>query len=215
MTNLILKVNISAVDDTFANAPGNFQTVLAGDTLIFSAGSATVVDGAVIPNQTELNKAATLLSPISATIVAHYFLADLLNNLLKEIHLAGNADKRYAFCASFDGSTATEPQLEAWDDINLSTYLLGCLGAGTPASSWYKAICTTVVTPGAVWTGTPLAGSGVSNVVLLNAGAGPLDELGSGISSQELYFNLHIKIPAAYSTPASYLPVLVISYTSN
>lgn len=209
MTNLLLRANITAVDSNYVTAPGNFQTLLAGDTLIFSAGSATVIDGAAIPNQIELNKAATILSPISATVVAHYFLADLLNNLLKEIHLAGNADKRYAFCASFDDATASEPQLEAWDDISLATYILGCLGANIPAASWYKAICTTTLTPGPTWIGTPLAGSGVSNSVLLNDGNGALT------AAKDLYFNFHVKIPAAYGTPGQYLPVLVITYTTN
>jgi hypothetical protein len=83
------------------------------------------------------------------------------------------------------------------------------LGAGTPAGSWYKAVCTTAITPGAVWTGTPLAGSGVSNVVLLNDGSGALS------AATDLYFNFHVKIPAAYSTPASYLPVLLVTYTTN
>lgn len=212
MTNLTFKVNITNTDTV---AGGNFQTVLAADSFIFSAGSAAVIDGADIPTQSEINAAATLLSPSVATIVAHYFLADVANNLLKEIHLAGNSDKRYAFLASFDGATATEPQLEAWDDITLATYALGCLGLGTPANSWYKAICTTTTTPRALWTGTPLAGSGFSNVVPLNAGNGALPDLVSGESAHDLYFNFHVKIPAAYLTAGQYLPVLVITFTTN
>lgn len=209
MTNLILRVNTSIVDNTYAAAPGNFVAVATGDNLIFSAGSATVIDGAPIPSQTDLNRAATILDPLSPTVVAHYFLADLDVNLLKEIHLAGNQDKRYVFCASFDGITVSEPQLEAWDDATLTTYLLGCLGAGTPDSSWYKGICTTSVTPGASWVGVPLAGSNSSNIVLLNDGLGALTV------ATDLYFNFHVKIPAAYTTPGQYLPVLLITYTTN
>jgi hypothetical protein len=209
MTNLLLRVNTSAVDSNYVTAPGNFVTLATGDVLIFSAGSATVIDGAVIPSQTDLNRAATLLDPLATTIVAHYFLADLSDNLLKEIHLAGNQDKRYVFCASFDGATASEPQLEAWDDVSLSTYLLGCLGSGQPSNSWYKAICTTSTNPGATWVGTPLAGSGVSNVILLNVGGGALTV------AKDLYFNFHVKIPAGYATPGQYLPVMLITYTTN
>jgi len=215
MTNLLLMINKTSVDDTYANAPNNFLALGAGDSLIFSAGSTAVIDQADIPTQAELNAAATLLSPTLETIVAHYFLADSSEDRLEEIHLAGNVDKRYVFCASFDGETASEPQLEAWDNGSLNSYSLGCLGNGTPNLSWYRAKCTTVLTPGVSWIGTPLAGSGVSNVVLLNAGAGSLGSLGSGLSSQELYFNFHVKIPAAYTTPGQYLPVLLITFTTN
>jgi hypothetical protein len=209
MTNLLLRVNKTAVDSTYVAAPANFETLGAGDSLIFSAGSAAVIDGADIPEQAELNAAATLLSATLETIVAHYFLADSDVDLLKEIHLAGNSDNRYVFCASFDGATASEPQLEAWDDGNLNTYSLVCLGSGTPNLSWYRAKCTTALTPGALWVGTPLAGSGSSNSVLLNAGAGAITV------ATDLYFNFHVKIPAAVTTPGQYLPILLITFTTN
>jgi hypothetical protein len=209
MTTLTLRVNKSAVDSSYVAAPTNFETVETGDVFIFSAGSTVVANGQPIPDQTELNKAATLLDPDNATVVAHYFLADLSANLLKEILLAGDDDNQYVFCASFDGATASEPQLEAWDDDNFTTYVLGCLGAGTPNNSWYKAVCTTTSTPGESWMGIPLAGSGVSNSVLLNDGNGALSAAG------DLYFNLHVKIPAAYTTPGQYVPVILITYTTN
>lgn len=209
MTNLLFRVNVNAADASYVAQPSYYVTVANDDTLIFSAGSAQVIDGATIPSQTDLNRAATLLSPTLATIVAHYFLADVSDVLLKEIHNAGNADKQYVFCCSFDGATASEPQLEAWDTTDINTYNLLCLGAGVPASSWYKAKCTTVVSPGATWTGTPLAGSGASNVILLNAGGGALTV------AKDLYFNLHINIPAAVTTPGAYLPVLLVTYCTN
>ena len=209
MTNLILRANVSAVDSNYVTAPGNFVTVDTGDILIFSAGSAIVIDGAVIPSETDLKRAATKLNPLASTIVAHYFLADLSVNLLKEIHLAGNGDYKYVFCVSFDGATASEPQLEAWDDATLASYILGCLGSGQPSNSWYKAICTTTTNPGATWAGTPLAGSGVSNVILLNAGAGALTV------AKDLYFNFHVKIPSGYATPGQYLPIMLVTYTTN
>ena len=209
MTNLLLRINKSAVDSPYVSAPGNYVTLDVGDNLIFSGGSSTVADGLIIPDLNELNKAATLLSPSSATIVAHYFLADSSTGFLDEIHLAGNADKSYVFCASFDGPTASEPQLEAWDDIGLISYVLGCLGSGVPANSWYRAKCTTDATPGPAWLGTPLAGAGAGNSVLLNASNGALTV------AKDLYFNFHVKIPAAYSTPGQYLPVLLITFTTN
>ena len=209
MTNLILRVNVTAVDSKYVTVPGNFVDVAVGDSFIFSAGSALVADGLSIPGQTDLNRAATVLAPLASTVVAHYFLADVSVNLLKEIHLAGNGNYSYVFCASFDNATASEPQLEAWDDATLATYILGCLGSGLPSSSWYKAICTTTTIPGATWVGTPLAGAGVSNVILLNAGAGALTV------AKDLYFNFHVKIPAGYTTPGQYLPVLLVTYTTN
>lgn len=210
MTNLIFRVNTSAVDNTFAAAPSNFTTVENDDSLIFSAGSDVVIDGKTpLPEQPDYNRAATLLDPLVTTIVAHYFLADVSVDLLKEIHLAGNSDKRYVFCCSFDGATASEPSLEAWDDDTLNTYIMTCLGLGVPNSSWYKAICTTGAIPPSGWPGTPLAGSGASNKILLNAGAGALTV------EKDLYFNFHIKIPAGVTNPEQYLPVLLITYTTN
>lgn len=210
MTNLIFRINNEAIDASYAAQPSYYVTVANDDTLIFSAGKAGLVyDGGPIPDQAALNQAATLLSPTLATIVAHYFLADVTAGILKEIHNAGNADKQYVFCCSFDGPTASEPQLEAWDTADINTYNLLCLGAGVPASSWYKAKCTTVVSPGATWTGTPLAGSGGSNVVLLNAGGGALTV------AKDLYFAFHVNIPAAVTTPGAYLPVLLVTYCTN
>ena len=209
MTNLLLRINKTLVDSTFIAAPANYVTLGSGDSLIFSAGSSAVIDQADIPEQAELNAAATLLDPLLETIVAHYFLADSSEDKLEEIKLAGNSDKRYVFCASFDGPTASEPQLEAWDNGNLNSYALSCLGSGTPNLSWYKAKCTTAVTPGALWVGTPLAGSGSANAVLLNAAAGAL------LVATDLYFNLHVKIPAGVTTPGQYLPILLITFTTN
>lgn len=209
MTNLLLRINTTAIDASYVAQPSYYDTVDSADTLIFSAGSAQVADGQPIPSQTDLNRAATLLDPVLTTIVTHYFLADISVNLLKEIHNAGNIDKQYVFCCSFDGATASEPQLEAWDDANLNTISLLCLGNTVPVLSWYRAKCTTTNSPGTLWTGTPIAGSGVANVVLLNDGLGPLTV------AKDLYFNFYVRIPAGITTPGQYLPVLLITYTTN
>jgi hypothetical protein len=216
MTNLLLKVNVSSVDAAYDDSgmAGSYVTVEAADSLIFSAGLTGVVeDGLPIPNplQPALNRAATLLDPGNVTIVQKYFIADSSAGYLYEIFNAGNKDKQFVFCCSFDDATTSEPQLEAWDDINLATYLLLCLGNGDPASSWYRAKCTTLASSGPNWigTGTPLAGSGTSNVVKLNASGGVLT------GAKDLYFNFGVRIPGTASTPNIYLPVLVVTYTSN
>ncbi len=208
-TNLLVRINNSLTDGTYAANPSNYVTLdTAKDYFIFSQGSATVADGQAIPSQDDLNRAGVVISAVSAVTVPKYFLADVSVNLLKEIKLSGNNSNRYVFCASFDGATASEPILEAWDDDNLNTYTLTCLGAGTPNSSWFKAICTTHSAPSYGWAGTPLAGTGASNSVLLNGGLGALTV------ATDLYFNLKIIIPAG-SVAALYTPKLLITYTTN
>jgi hypothetical protein len=91
----------------------------------------------------------------------------------------------------------------------MDTILSPALGAGTPAASWYKAACTTLALPGVDWVGTPLAGDGVSNIILLNNGSGALS--GSGI----LYFNFKVVIPGGYLTPALHTPIIAIIYATN
>ena len=179
------------------------------DSFIFSEGSVNVADGKPIPNEIDLNRAAVQLDDTNPVNIPKYFLADGSDNRLKEIFNAGNKDKQYAFCAVFDNATATEPQLEAWDDTNMNTYNNPALGRGIPSESWFKAICTNYGTPGVDWLGVSLAGSGVNNVLMLNGGNGPLS------AAANLYFNFKIVIPGGYVTPALHTPVLVITYTFN
>lgn len=212
MTEMTFRVNKSSTDKSYAamvSGEDLYEDVAINDLLIFSAGSADVIDGGAIPDSTKLNRAATLLSATLPTVVAKYFLADTSVSLLKEIHLAGRQNKQYVFCCSFDGATASEPILEAWDNDSMDTTDLICLGNGVPSLSWYKAICTTSALPGASWTGTALAGSGASNSVLLNNGSGALTV------ATDLYFNFYVLIPAGVTTPATENPVLVITYTTN
>lgn len=213
MTELTLHINHSSSEQPL-NTSGVDWTEIDenNDYLIFSEGSAPgqgVSDGDSIPTEAELNRYATELSEDGDVVVSKYFLADYSANELKEIFNAGNQQKRYAFCASFDGATASEPQLEAWDNQDLDTHVDPSLGSGVPSASWYKGICTTTSTPGADWSGTPLAGSGASNIILLNDGNGALT------IAKDLYFNFKVVIPAGYITPALHTPVLVITYTTN
>jgi len=209
MTNLTFRVNKSSTDSSYATAPSNFVDVDVADTLIFSAGSDVVKDGAAIPTQSDYNRAATLLDPILETVIAHYFLADVSTNLLKEIYLAGCQNKQYVFCCSFDGTTATEPLLEAWDNASLNSYSLACLGLGIANNSWFHSKCTTTIPPGSSWSGVSLAGSNGSNIVYLNSGLGALTV------AKDLYFNFYVKIPPAISIPELYLPVLLITFDTN
>jgi hypothetical protein len=124
-------------------------------------------------------------------------------------------NKRYVFCFSFDGATANEPQLEAWDNSDHDTIDKHVLGFGTPANSMVKAICTTLALPDASWVGTAIAGDGVTRVVKLNAGNGALDVLETGETSQELYANIKIEIPMAYAIPAVESFILTVRYTWN
>jgi len=213
MTNLDLLINHSTVDDVIGGSGTDWLSVdPVLDNLIFTQGSILgggVSEGDPIPTTTLLNRYAVVLDPVNAVNVPKYFLAKTALNLLKTIYLAGNQNKRYAFVASFDGIIATEPQLEAWDNSSMDTYAIPALGNGSPGSSWYRAISTNLVLPGANWVGTPLAGDGTSNVLLLNNGLGPLTGAGN------LYFNFKVVIPGGYLTPGVHTPILAIVYTTN
>jgi len=181
---------------------------LVNDYLIFSGGSDAVADGEVIPSSADLNQAAVLLVG-SETVVPKYFLADVSEGIIREIHLAGNIDAQYVFAFVFDGATATEPVLELWDDAGLNSIAIETLGAGTPANSWYKGICTTESSSGSSWVGAALAGSSSSHFISLNAGNGAL--LTSGVC----YAQLKIVIPATASTAGLAAPVFVCKYADN
>ena len=121
-------------------------------------------------------------------------------------------NKRYVFAFSFDGATASEPKLEAWDDSDHDSTDKHVLGNGTPDNSFVKAICTTNSLPGVNWTGSAIAGA---NKLNLNDGNGALGDVPSGQTTQELYANIKIVIPAGYSTPAVESFVLTVRYTWN
>jgi hypothetical protein len=191
--------------------PADFMLVdLTNDYLIWSATLASLMTHQ--PTALELNAAASVIDPATTVTVARCLLMDysaqggyytrLINGM------GGNY--QYVFNFSFDGATATEPQLEAWDTSSHTTAALNVLGSGTNNDSFVKAKCTTSTPPGGGWAGTPLAGA---NVVLLNDGNGALGTVPSGLTANDLYANLKIVIPANYSTPASETFVLTVRYT--
>jgi len=217
MTNMTLKINDLDADLAVGDSGASYIDVdLSNDYIIWTAGSDDVKDGEDEPSEDELNQASTLIAELVETQVAHSLLFDYSASELKEIVGMGE-NKRYVYAFSFDGDTATEPQLEAWNDSNHNSTTKNVLGLGTPADSMVKAVCTTGALPGANWAKTGgthinLAGSGASNVVKLNDGNGAITLL-SGEGSRELYANIAIVIPDGYATPAIETFVSTIRYS--
>lgn len=208
-TNLDIHVNVTAVDSDRVAQPGNYvQMDLVNDKLIWSAGSAAVIDGADTPNSTELDDAATIIQATDVE-VDKLFLLDFSDTgvELKEIDLAGSDDNQFVINFSFDGPTTTEPTLEVFDDNTHTTANNNVLGAGTPANSMLKAVLTTAGSPGAAWVGTPIAGAVLPNILELNAGGGALG------GADEFYANIKVLVPGNHPTPFSETPVLTVRYT--
>jgi len=138
-------------------------------------------------------------------------IKDYNEGIWKRIYLAGsNADSgfggnyRYAYGVYVDGTSNSAPVLQAWDSVSLTTYTSEVLGGGIPANSMIKAVVTTNAAPGDEWEGTPLAGDGVLNSVLLDTG--PI------VNSKMLYFNLRLVVPSSASAFAAN-PVLCTYFT--
>lgn len=216
--SVALKVLINYVDAdvNYETTPADYiEMDLTNDYLIWSQGDATVKDLMTHePTPAELNAAATKIDPDNPKVVAKCLLMDYSHDVggAYYTHLVKgmSENKRYVFAFSFDGATASEPLLEAWDDSNHNTTAKHVLGNGTPASSFVKAVCTTASLPGASWVGAAIAGA---NKLQLNNGNGALGDLPSGETSQELYSNLRIEIPSSYSTPTVENFVLTCRYT--
>jgi hypothetical protein len=216
-TNLDIYANVTAVDTTRLANPGNWILMdLANDSLVWSAGSAAVIDGADTPLSGELDLAATIIQATDVEI-DNLFLLDFSDTgvELKEIDLAGadspsvlNAgDNQYVINFAFDAATTSEPTLEAWDDNTHATANADVLGSGTPANSMVRAVLTTAGVPGAAWTGTPIAGAVLPNVLELNAGGGALG------GATDIYVNLKVLIPGNHPNPFSETPVITVRYT--
>jgi hypothetical protein len=122
----------------------------------------------------------------------------------KEVFLAGSEGGRYAYGVYIDGETASVPILQAWDDEYHDSYDFEVLGAGTPANSMLKAICTTNEAPAEDWEGTPIAGSGEENSLALDTEALSV--------AKTLYWNMKLVVPSTAS-PCSVAPVLSIYFT--
>ena len=213
MTNLDIMVNYVDADVNYETTPADYITMdLDNDYLIWTEGDATVKDLMLAkPTSDQLNAAATLIDPDAIKTVNLCLLMDdsgLGGYYTREVK-GMSENKRYVFGFSFDGATASEPVLEAWDDSNHDSTDNNVLGAGTPASSMLKAVCTTNALPGSSWVGTAIAGA---NTLQLNAGNGAISDPGSGLTT-ELYANIKITVPAAFSSPAVETFVLTARFT--
>jgi len=213
MTNLDVLINYVDADVNYETTPANYITMdLDNDYLIWTEGDATVKDKMTSkPTSDELNAAATLIDPDDDKEVNLCLLMDDsgYGGYYTRKVIGMGLNKRYVFGFSFDDATASEPVLEAWDNSDHDSTDNHVLGAGTPADSMVKAVCTTSSLPGASWVGTPIAGA---NVLQLNAGNGALPAPASG-ETTELYCNCKIVIPAAYASPAVETFVLTVRYT--
>lgn len=219
MTNLTVRVNYIDPDIAYGDTGAGYIAMdLTNDYLIWTSGS-DVVDDLMThePTADELNEASTIIDESVPVTIPMCLLMDYSHNVGGSYYtheaVGMGENKQYVFDFSFDGATATEPQLEAWDDDTHTTASAHVLGNGTPANSMVKAVATTYALPGASWAGTPIAGN--SNVLELNAGGGALDPLATGEISHELYANIKIVIPASYPTPAVEQFVLTVRYTWN
>lgn len=215
MTNMDFLINYVDADVNFFTTPADFiELDLTNDYLIWTEGDSVVKDLMTHePTADELNTAASVISDSATVTVAKCLLMDYSHDVggAYYTHLVkGMAEnKRYVFAFSFDGATAMIPRLEAWDTSAHATIAKNVLGLSVPANSWVKAVKTTDGLPGVSWAGTAIAGA--SNYV--NLSIAPLDILGSGETSQELYANIKIEIPMAYATPAAETFVLTVRYT--
>lgn len=223
-TAATILVNYVDAAVAYATTPADYIAMdVSHDYLIWTAGDSTVKDLMTsTPNSTELNAAATIIDPDVATTVALLLLYDYSHSVGGSYYthkvIGMGENKRYTLAFSFDGATSTEPQLEAWDDNTHTTtekYVLGGDDESpteTPANSMVKAVCTTDGLPGESWVGTALAGDDSARVLKLNNGNGALAALESGETSQELYANIKVVIPAAFDTPSVESFILCLRY---
>lgn len=204
-------VNVSSTDSPLGTSGVDWVEFSEGnDKLIFTQGNATVADGQPSPTQAQLISAGIQLTG-SQIVVSNYLLDDASVTTLKSIDLMGNQDKRYVIAFDFDGATASEPVLEAWDDSTYTTVSSTMLGGGTPSNSFVRGITTTNASAGSNWivTGKKLGGSTSGNFLYLNDEAGPLS------GADTLYAQLAIVIPASQTAQFSSNFKLVCKWLEN
>jgi len=219
--DLTVLINYVDPDVNYATTPANFIALsLNDDYLIWTEGDDVVKDLMTSePTADQLNAAATIISDTEDTLVDKCLMMDYSHDVggsyFTHLVKGMGENKKFVFGFSFNGGTATEPQLEAWDDANHNTTDKHVLGFGNPADSMVKAVCTNLALPGVDWAGTAIAGNGSTRIVKLNNGNGALNDLASGEVSQELYANMKIEIPQSYATPSVESFVTTIRYTWN
>ena len=226
-TILTFLANVGNSLHDYATHSEDYLTLdLANDYLIWTEGNTVIKDHMEedLVTDINLNEASVIITDEPYTVPlclvyddSHDFDGDFYTQKIEGMSL----NARYVFCFSFDGATATEPQLEAWDNSYHNTTAKNVLGIDDPADSMIYAVCTTsglpvpAQPPETEWVGTAIAGSDPARVLKLNNGTGALGELESGETSQELYANIQIVIPGDYPTPAVEAFVLTVRYSWN
>lgn len=211
-TNLIIAINTGDIDQAYGESAAEWVDIAtANDYLVITGGSDSVADGESIPSSFQLSCAGPFLDPDAPDdiLIEHYLLADISDDELKESTLMGKNNTRYVLAFDFDGATTSEPVLEVWDNSDMDSVDLACLGAGTPSLSWFHGITTTDALPGVAWTGYTLAGSSASHFLWLNNQNGALSTAGT------LYANIYVEIPASQVNGGAELPLLCVKYTTN
>ena len=207
--SLTIAINHTNEDEPYGTSGVEWVDVSPGtDYLIFTNGSASVADGQSIPSAFELNSAGIVLNG-TTQVVPHYLLADIGATLLYEVFLMGSGNYQHVLAFDFDSSTTSEPVLEVWDNVGLSTINATSLGAGTPSNSWFKGIATTSGLPGVSWVGSPLAGSSDGNFLWLN------NQNGALTGATTLYCQLQMIVPSSQNNGGAETPVLVVKFTTT
>jgi len=217
-TDLTVRLNIEDPKISYENDNSLYLDMnVLEDYLIWTGGSDDIGDKMTHePTESELNAAAVVIKEDDDTFVPLCLLYDHSQEIgdyfTHEVKGMGE-NERFVFCFSFNGPTATEPVLEAWDDENHETYDKHVLGNGTPGNSMIKAVCTTSTSPGDLWTGIPIAGP--ENVLELNDGVGAIEGPVSAEDTQDLYANIKLVIPQDYPNPAVENFSLMVNFTYN
>jgi hypothetical protein len=214
-TLLSIKANVVNADVDFATTPADYISLdLTNDYLIWSEDLEDHMTHE--PTTDELNAHAIIIDENANKTVPECLVMDYSHDFdgayYTQLVIGMGLNKRFVFGFSFDGATANEPQLEAWDDSDHETFDKNVLGLGVEGDSMVKAVCTTGALPGASWVGTAIAGQSATRVVKLNDGNGAI-AIESGESTHELYANIKIVIPINYATPAVESFVLTVRYT--
>ena len=207
-TALTIYTNTGSQDTALGTLGVEFTEIdTVNDEIIFTKGNATVTDGASIPSTSQLNSSAPIIDGSQYTY-EKYFLSDSSAGIIKEIFNMGEGNYRYVLAFDFDGLTVSEPVLELWDDTDLDSVDSTVLGAGTPASSWFRGVTTTDALPGGGWTGKRLAGASDGNFLFLN------DENGELSGADTLYAQLKLVIPATQTEAGASAPVIAVKYAT-
>jgi hypothetical protein len=208
-TSVSIYVNNTSEDEAYGSSGVNWVVLNPGiDSLIFTNGSPSVANGQSIPSSFQLSSAGIVLNG-TTQVVPVYLLASIGSNLLYQIYLMGSGNYQHVLAFDFNGVTTSEPVLEIWDNVGLSTTDDISLGSGTPSNSWFKGIATTFGLPGVSWIGSPLAGSSDGNFLYLNNGNGALT------GATTLYAQLQVIVPSSQTQGSSEQPVITVKYTTT